>query len=247
MQQFLFKLVLSLVASIGLSAPVAWGSVDTLRLNPKRTVEVIDVMDGSVFGLAQKVYDLSRKAPTEPIYILLNSPGGAVVPGYTLVDSIEYARARGTPIICVAGVLAASMAFNVLASCDERYALAHTKLLFHPIRINGGGGLTSRELSLYGDQLHQYDERNSKQLREMMGVGAAWFSKHYWGETLWDAQDLLAMSGKPWLTIVTNVEGTDKLFTFEKPNPLRDLFGGQLKAAPRIGDYPVKLINREVY
>jgi ATP-dependent protease ClpP protease subunit len=228
---------------LALSSTVAWGAKApvsrTLKLDPKRTVEVIDVMGGEVFTLAQQVYTLSKDTK-EPIYILLNSPGGATMSGYTFIDAINNARAKGTRVICVSGVLAASMAFNVFAHCDERYALAHTKLLFHPVRIVGGDeGLTSKDLRVWAEQLRTFDVKNSRELRAMMGADAAWFARHYWAETLWEAEDLLAATNGTWLKIVDSVEGTDKLFTFRRA---RSLFGGEDKQKRRLGDYPTKPI-----
>jgi ATP-dependent protease ClpP protease subunit len=219
----LSALILSLLLTGVSSSALAgnWYQGGTLTLDPKRTVEVIGPIDGSLLKLSGQVDSLSRASSTEPIFILLNSPGGNILVGYLIADAISVARARGTPVVCVVGAMAASMAFNLMAYCDERFALPHSKLLFHPVRITANEGLTSRELQQYRDQLRIIDEKNAVELMSLMRTSnRAWFNLHYWGETFWDAEDLRAATGRGWLTIVRSVEGTDKLFTLSRPRSL---------------------------
>lgn len=217
----MFKFLAALAAAFFASNCCA----ETLTLDPKRTVEVIDVIDASAIPLAQQIEDLSTQSRA-PIYVLLNSPGGSTLTGFTIADAMIAARARGSKLVCVSGVLAASMAFNLFAYCDERYALAHAKLLFHPVRVGSQEGLTVAEMLLLTPQMQRLEARNKDALREMMGAGQAWFDAHYYAETLWEAEDLVDQTPNNWLTIVDAVKGTDKLFTIQKPR--LGMFGMQL-------------------
>lgn len=196
---------------------------ETFELNKKRLVEVIDVIDGSAIDLAQKVHDLANRSDA-PIDLLINSPGGAIVPGYMLVDAVVAARSKGIKVRCAVGMLAASMAFNLLAYCDERVALAHAAMLFHPPRIFARGALTVPDLERAAADLKRIIASSTGAIRNMLGMSRPAFDKHFNEETLWTAEDLRAASGKPWIRIVSDITGSDKVFTHEKPS-LFSLFG----------------------
>lgn len=194
-------------------------NASTLTVNPKRLIEVIDVIDGSILESARQLDKLSQDSK-EPVYILLNSPGGETIPGYSFADAMIAAHERGTRLVCVTGVLAASMAFNLMAYCDERYALPHAKLLFHPVRISSREGLTLADMDVVSPQMRRLEAANKKALVAMMGVNKTWFNLHYAAETLWEAQDLVDQTNGKWLTIVQDIHGVSKLFTIEKPKTM---------------------------
>lgn len=197
-----------------------------LELNPKRLVEVIDVIDGSQLGLAQKIDDLASDGTGQTIDILVNSPGGSVLIGYMIADSIKAARAKGVKVRCAVGILAASMAFNLLASCSERYALQHAALLFHPPRIYSKEALTVPILLKAAEDLQRTINNTSGEIMDMLGMDEEQFSHHFFAETMWQAQDIVAESPHKWISIVSEIKGSKLVFTPDRPNPLAFLFGG---------------------
>lgn len=211
------NVVLALIAVIGLSVShTAPAVAKTFKLNSKRLIEVIDVVDGSAIDLAQQLHKMAA-ASKDPIDILINSPGGAIVPGYMFVDAMDAARSQGIKIRCAVGMLAASMAFNMLAHCDERVALRHAALLFHPPRISSRQPMLVPDLLQAAEDLQRIIDASTGELIDMVGMRRAQFYKHFNQETLWAASDLAKASGKPWLRIVDNITGSDKVFTHEKP------------------------------
>lgn len=214
-----------LISPSAVAAPeAAPGGV--LKVDSKRLVEVIDVIRRSTFQEAQKINDMSSKN-TKPIYVLLNSPGGYVYAGTTLIDAIQVAQSRGVKVVCFSGALAASMAFNALLYCDERYALPSTKLLFHPVRIDGAT-ITVNDIPAIEHGLSSVERKIQPKMMEVMGAKPEWFQRHYQAETLWDAEQLVAETKPGWLTIVKRIDGADKnLFTIEKQDLLMMLFGGE--------------------
>lgn len=188
---------------------------EVVNLNPKRLIEVIDVIDGGVVAQAQRVHDLVTESKA-PIDLLINSPGGAITPGYMLVDALDAARKSGVKIRCAVGVLAASMAFNLLAHCDERYALRHAAMLFHPPRISARGPLTVKDLDQASDDLKRILRKSTPELLAMVGMTPKEFYKHFHAETLWTAEQLAEASGHDWLTIVDDIQGSKLVFTFQQ-------------------------------
>jgi ATP-dependent protease ClpP protease subunit len=236
----LFALILALA---GCATDSAARSLAAVQMDPKRTVEVIDVVDGSALGLAADVDRLVRTSDAD-IWVLLNSPGGMTIPGFTLADSLSQARAKGVRVRCVVGVLAASMAFDLLAYCDDRYVLPHAKLLFHPVRVSSQSGLTSRDIAALREHMARTEARMQADLLRMMGCTGTecrrWFEKHYWAETMWEAGVLIdavraAGGHADWLQLVDDVRGTDKLYTIQRPG----MGGFGRQSAPAAAPRPV--------
>lgn len=209
----LISLLLALLIS-----KAAFSSTFTLD-NPERYLEVIDVVDGGVILTAQRLEELTRKNK-EDVTILINSPGGYVSAGFILVDAIEMAKERGVTVKCVSGVLAASMAFILLAHCSERYVLPNTILLFHPIRF-GGEGIRIEEVLPSLIELTRRERIVSRYLVKRMGMRWQSYHQHSYSETDWSGRGLANYTaGSNFLTVVDRVEGIDNLFVFRRPRGL---------------------------
>lgn len=76
--------------------------------------------------------------------ILIDSPGGLVTAGDTMIEAIEIEKSRGIRQICVVESIAYSMAFNFLSHCDVRLALPKAKLMAHKIALGGIDCITQR-------------------------------------------------------------------------------------------------------
>lgn len=235
----MLKLFTVLFFIVGLSSGCP-ASAKTIDLNPNRLVEIIDVIDFSQLGVAQKIDDLSS-ASKEPIDILVNSPGGSVLVGYIIVDSIRAAKAKGVKVRCTVGMLAASMAFNLLASCSERYALPSAALLFHPPRVMTREALTVPVLLKAAEDLQRIIDSTSSEIQNMLGMKDEQFQHHFNHETMWTAEQLLEASGHKWIQIVHAITGSKLVFTPDRPNPLAFLFG-QARGNQLLNNKPYEII-----
>lgn len=74
----------------------------------------------------------------DPIYMLIDSPGGMTTPGLSLVDVMVAAQEVGVKFICLVDGQAASMAFTIYALCDERLAYPHSQLMWHKAYVQAG-------------------------------------------------------------------------------------------------------------
>lgn len=218
-QLTLIRRLLILYCLIGLSSTL---SARTLKVNEKRLIKVIGAVRGSAIGQAAQLEEMSRTSK-QPIYILINSPGGAVLPGMLFVQAMEQAKTRGVSIRCVSGVVAASMAFIYLAHCDKRYALANTRLLFHPISI-GMDRARVQELVVDLDATVQNEQRIMHYLRNSLNLSWKDFHRPYFAEVFWTAEGLNEYVDSTWITIVDDVKGVgEDLYQWRRPAPL--LFG----------------------
>jgi ATP-dependent protease ClpP protease subunit len=175
-----------------------------------RTVYVRGEIDGSALLQAAEVMRLATKS-TAPITLVINSPGGNVYTGLQLMSAIGVAQQRGVTVRCFVPVLAASMAFQILSICDERYTLQYSLLLFHPARAFLNGAFLAEDLEYAGEQLRQLDDRLKSELAARLGMDRAEYDFHYRRETMWLASDLNDRADG-FLTIVGDFRGVENPF-----------------------------------
>jgi ATP-dependent Clp protease protease subunit len=101
------------------------------RLLKDRIIFIGTPIDENVANLvtAQLLY-LQSEDPEKDIHIYINSPGGLVVAGLAIYDTIQYVRPN-VSTICIG--MAYSMAAIILASGSPgmRFALPHANILIH--------------------------------------------------------------------------------------------------------------------
>jgi len=74
---------------------------------------------------------LDKGIPVEerkPILLYLNTPGGSVVDGYGLIDTILQSK---TPVYTINQALCASMGFLIFIAGSKRYTFKHGEFLMH--------------------------------------------------------------------------------------------------------------------
>ena len=94
-----------------------------------------------------KLLNFDSENSEEPIYIHINSPGGEIVSGLALYDTIKYIKA---PVYTICTGLAASMG-SFLLSCGEkghRAAFKHSRILIHQPLIYSQTGSAQSESEL---------------------------------------------------------------------------------------------------
>jgi hypothetical protein len=188
-------------------------------MNPKRTIEIIDVIDAGIIEKAQQLEKMTRTS-TEAVTILINSPGGYIDPGFVFVDAVEQAKARGVKVKCATGVLSASMAFIILSHCSERYALPNTMLLFHPVSF-GGDSIRITEVIPSLLETERREARVSRDLMEAMGLSWKQYHPHLYSETLWSGTGLADYTKSArFITVVDSIDGTDKQFVYRESRGL---------------------------
>ena len=206
------SVVIGLMASDAFGAGL-WGSSKLTVPNSERTLSVIGPIGENALKLADQVERLSAKS-SDPIYIIINSPGGAVLAGSQLAQAMDIARARDVKVVCAVGNMAASMAFQLLPHCTERYALRNSLLLFHPSRVSIFlGSITSKQaLSLYAD-MKKIDDRDLIEIERMMKPRSKeWLLLHFEEETMWFASDLVSETNGSWLNIVDAIDAPSGIF-----------------------------------
>lgn len=88
------------------------------------------IIDSAVYNIL-RYNRLDKDIPVEdrkPIIIYINSPGGSVSDGYSLIDAIRLSK---TPVYTVNLALSASMGFLIFIAGHKRYTMPHAEFLMH--------------------------------------------------------------------------------------------------------------------
>lgn len=207
------KRIFSILACLCLTFYSAFASAKTYNVpNDNRTFYVTGVIDFNVIDIANGI-ERASAAKSAPIHLVINSPGGVVYAGKQVIQAMDIARQRGSKVVCTVGILAASMAFQMLSHCDERYALRNSLLLFHPARVFvRGEALTADQMKIIANDLKRIDARANKENIEMIGANLKWYKLHNSAETLWTAEDLVSETNSNWLTIVDSIDTPHGVF-----------------------------------
>ena len=179
-------------------------------VDPKRTVKVIGEVNGNIISQGDALLKLSKNPGN--IDIVISSPGGSVAAGTFFITAMDMATARGNNLRCYVSGLAASMAFQILAHCSERYALPTAYLLWHPVRAGFMmASFTPLQAAQLAEDLGRTEEWATNDLiGRLFDDEEDFFWHHYHAETLFVASELAKrMPGL--VTIVDDMPGVDSI------------------------------------
>ncbi len=117
--------------------------------------------------IAQLLF-LESQDPKKDIYMYINSPGGSVVDGLAIYDTMQYISCD-VVTICVG--LAASMGAFLLAggTKGKRYSLPHAEIMIHQVLISGGMGGQATDVEIETKHLLRTKELLNSKLAEFSG------------------------------------------------------------------------------
>ena len=126
--------------------------------------EVNDISAGLI--VAQLLF-LDAEAPDKDISLYINSPGGSIVSGMAIYDTMQYIKAD-VATICVG--MAASMGAVLLAGGKKgkRYALPNSEILIHQPWISGIRGQTT-DVKIHAEHMIKTRDKLNKILANNTG------------------------------------------------------------------------------
>jgi len=113
--------------------------------NPIISSAQVTTVSGGVPSVAENIFAalmILAEEGSEPVKIVINSPGGSLQAGFTILQAIEHLKASGIEVWTVNMCNAMSMAGIVLAmgTKGRRYALNNTTTHVHEVQVSGLGG-----------------------------------------------------------------------------------------------------------
>lgn len=137
------------------------------RLLKERVVFVVGPIDDHMANLvvAQLLY-LESENPEKDIHLYINSPGGVITSGLSIVDTMRFIR-PDVATMCIGQ--AASMG-AVLLACGakgKRYALPHSRIMIH--QPHGGAQGQATDIEIQAREILYMRERLNEILAETTG------------------------------------------------------------------------------
>lgn len=122
--------------------------INTINLNENNMVSIRGPIDSE--STNKFFQDIMKIDKDEEVNIFINSPGGSVMEGLKIVSYIEMLN-NNIRVNCIAD-FAASMAFIITQSCQNRYALKNSLLMQHQMSLMTRGNLFN--LNNYMDMIN---------------------------------------------------------------------------------------------
>ena len=194
------------VAKVRLNDAVTPWSADDLIADIERSYGQKAVAENMTVGTLQ----CSADEALETLEIEINSPGGSVLDGYRVYNSLMQMRGRGVEIIATVNTLAASMGSVILMAANK-------------VRIVEGGRIMIHEASqaVAGDAATH--ARAAKLLEEISEEIAAIYAKRTGG----DPEEMRAlMKEETWMGAAEAIERkfADEIVQFDKPAKNMSIF-----------------------
>ena len=122
-----------------------------------------EVNDVTASLVVAQILFLESEDPTKDINLYINSPGGSVVAGMAIYDTMQYVKCD-VSTICMG--MAASMGAFLLAggTKGKRYALPNAEIMIH--QPSGGAQGQATEIRIAAEQILKTKEKMNKILAE---------------------------------------------------------------------------------
>jgi len=186
------------------------GYSQTFKPDAGRTIDIRGAIDGNILRSASLLEKLTV-SDKSPVSLIINSPGGAVLPGIQFVSAMRIAKSRGVKLRCFVPVMAASMAMIIFNECNERYALDNALFLWHSIRIGLRGVYTPENLEIMQRQMTILQQDYNQLMIRNLRIPSEAFYYYYHNEMFLPATYLKGLSNQ-YLQIVRDAEGVAGMF-----------------------------------
>lgn len=197
---------------------------EKITLTPERTILLAGPISSRMY---QPTLEMMGKlaATGDIIDMIISSPGGEVIAGSLLIDYMEQLKLGGTKFRCVVRDVAASMAFQILLHCNERYATPHAYLLWHPVRVFYQGPLTNEAAQSLATQLAIADEVALHDLKAYLTMDEHDLFWHFQHETLHQAFNLIYTAPKFFKEVTNDISNLRPLKVALDTSTFASFFG----------------------
>lgn len=183
--------------------------IKALTIDFNRAVYLLGEVDGNIQQQINQILELAAQS-NEPIYLLIESPGGSVFDGYKLLSAIESSRA---PVYTVCMSICASMAAVIHQYGAKRLAFDRATLMFH----DAAGGLQGdvKKMTTRLTYLNRILEKVDRYIAAKSKMSYDQFMQLHAYEMWIDAEDALKLH---LVDDIIQVQSPGRMIIFENPD-----------------------------
>lgn len=145
-----------------------WGNTGLMVLPERRTVYINDAIKSEMsaaFNLA--LLDMEAEAPDRDITVYINSPGGEVTAGLSMVDTMMTVSCD-VRTVCVGDASSMAAVILMCGTKGKRQILPHSTVLIHQ-PVGGTGMMQAADILIYADTLAKRKSELFRLMAEMTG------------------------------------------------------------------------------
>jgi len=150
-------------------------------LRGSNVVTIIGPIGAEAGTAAKEILELGETG--EPVWVLIDSPGGSVIDGAQIVSAIQSSK---SPVYTVCLSLCASMAFIIHQYGTERYMVDRSILMAHP--ATGGSQGTLQQMRSRLTMISNYVEKLNVYISHRAGIDPATYANLTISELWMDAE-----------------------------------------------------------
>lgn len=162
-------------------------SLTKLNIDFSRAVFLLGEVNETILQQIAQIQQLSTSS-SEPIYLMIDSPGGSVFDGYKMLSAMESSRA---PIYTVCMSLCASMAAIIHQYGTQRYMFDRATLMFHDAAGGFQGEMKKMQTRL--NYINRALEKVDRKIASKIGISYEKYMSLHQNELWIDAEDATKM------------------------------------------------------
>lgn len=164
--------------------------IQPLKVDLSRTIVLSSEVGPFTQSIPAQITALARESK-EPIFLLINSPGGSVIDGNMILSAMEASRA---PIFTVCTMLCASMAFVIHQYGSKRFAVDRSIIMGHPASIGGARGGELNKVVSFLTYLKRYVDKTDAFIAKRAGMSIVEYKTRVNAEMWLDAEDAQSLN-----------------------------------------------------
>ena len=154
----------------------------------------------------QNSNSIGQKYTSQPITLYINTPGGSVTAGSSIIDGINVLQSLGIEVIGVGTGSVMSMGIPILIACNVRKGMEFTEYMIHGVSC-GSYDYVSKSMR-YFEFVKKMEDRLNKFMIKRTNITQELFDKYQEDEFFFDTETAIELG------IINHVD--------EKPEPTED-------------------------
>lgn len=139
----------------------------------------------------QDIYSIGKRHTSQPITLYINTSGGSVSAGCSIIDGINVLQSLGIEVIGVATGTVMSMGIPILIACNTRKGMDFTEYMIHGVSC-GNYNYVSKSMR-YFEFVKKMEDRLNKFMIKRTNITQELFDKYQEDEFFFDTEKAIEL------------------------------------------------------